>query len=102
MKNTSKKERPLKLCSNELHHSIVPNTNPKNRSIKKTNSVSREKHFKTAPASKNFFKHSGTGFPVAKEDPHRNKESKIASTEATRSFQAEGESSDNINMVIPK
>ena len=90
----------MKLCSNELHHSVIPN--PKLRSLKKTNSVSREKYFKTAQASKHFIKHSGTGFPLANEEPQRNKESKIASTEATRSFQAEGESSDSISMPIPK
>ena len=100
MKNTSRKDRPLKLCSNELHHSVIPN--PKIRSIKKANSASTEKHFKTAQPSKHFFKHSGTGFPKAKEEPQRNKESKIASTEATRSFQAQGESSENIGVSIPK
>ena len=85
MKN-AKKEKHLKLCSNEMEHLILPNH--KNRSLKKTNSLSRDKYFKTAQNAKNIFKHSGTGFPISQENAQKNKESKIASTEATRSFQA--------------
>lgn len=62
--------------------------------MKRTSSVSRDKYFRTAQPVKKFFKTSGTGFPIAPEEVRRTKESKIASTEATRSFQAETDNSD--------
>ena len=61
-----------------MEHSVLPTH--KNRSLKKTNSLSRDKYFKTAQNAKNIFKHSGTGFPISQEDNRKNKESKIAST----------------------
>lgn len=70
-----------------ISHSFAPNS--KKSSIKKANSLSRDKLFKTAKANTKLFKISG--FPTGKEEPKKNKQSKIASTEATRSFQAEYE-----------
>ena len=61
-----------------MNHNFAPIN--KGRSIKKTSSLSRDKYFKTAQNPKNFFKHSGTGFPITQEGIRKTKESKIAST----------------------
>lgn len=58
-----KKDKNLKLCSNELNHFIRPQQNYKH--LKKATSLSREKYFKTAQPLKRIFKTSGTGFPIA-------------------------------------
>ena len=93
------KKENLKICSNELNHAISPRN--LTRSIKKTSSVSRDKYFRTAQPIKKMFRTSGTGFPIAHEEVKKGKESKMASTQATRSFRTEGEASDprssNIN-----
>ena len=69
-----------------MQHSVKPEPQ---KSTKKTNSMSRDKYFKTAQPYKKLFKNSGTDFPTGKEETRvKIKESKITSTEATRSFQA--------------
>lgn len=86
------KEKRLTICSNEINHVVIPKKSVKH--LNRTSSVSREKYFRTAQPAKKIFKTSGTGFPIAQEEVRRTKESKIASTEATRSFQAEVDNSD--------
>ena len=58
-----RKERNLRLCSMLISHSFLPTI--KKNSVKKVNSVSRDKLFKTAKATNKFFKQSG--FPTDNE-----------------------------------
>lgn len=65
------KKDNLKICSNELSHSILPRHFTK--SVKKASSLSRDKYFRTAQPTKKLFRTSGTGFPIAHEEVKKGK-----------------------------